>query len=203
MKKVITQVLIITLLLASCNANPSQNDSLESSSISEPLNTPLLLFVENNWDIYTSGEQTDFTSLVLVNPVDKAYVKNYPDTGVTHDMIIYEAKFADIWKKEMEFSIQNLAANLNDEDNRKLISIQGDWLELIMESMSFEQNLLVVDEYGVQLGSLFLVFQRTAYKNAFRTRTFQIKYIHFLLETQGDNPKSINDCDSLKFLFNE
>jgi len=116
-------------------------------------------------------------------------------------MVNYEKKFLEIWEKELTFSVQNLSALLNSEDQNILNSLHGEWLEWITKNLTLEQELLSKEEYKVRLGSLFLVDRPKAYKEAYRARTLQIKYIHFLMETQCDDSKNIIDCESLQFLY--
>ena len=205
MKRIIISSLVAMSILISGTACSSGANPSSSSSLPSLPDVSSLVNAENteNYEMYNYGESSYYNGFVLENPVDKSYHKNYPDTGITSEMMKYEAEFADIWKIEMEFSIQNLTDSLNNEGKAKLASLQNDWVEWTSQNLSFEHNLLSSKEYGVELGSLFLVSQRNAYRTAYRTRTFQIKYIHFLLETQGNTPKSTSDCESLKFLFKE
>ena len=116
-------------------------------------------------------------------------------SGVTRDMVEYEAKYADIWKNEMECSIQNLADILNEEDQDQLYVLQKNWLSCMENNQIFKYSLLTNEEFG----SLLSVDQRAAYKNYYRGRTFEIKYIHFILEQQGDTSSK----GALNFQFSE
>ena len=153
-------------------------------------------------EVYSEADDV-FANFVSNNIIDSMYKVDYPDTCITHDIMVYEAKYADIWKKEMEDSVRKLSEILKDEDEADLEYLQSSWLEWVNEYLRFEHSILADKEYGMDLGSLFLASQRKAYKEAFRERTFRIKYIHYLLETQGENAKHPSECESLKMLLNE
>lgn len=187
-------IFIIMLVCISC----SFNDKSSSDSVNE--------FQHNNLNVFNTmnypqiGEslsvlRDEFCEFVSENMIDQSYIKHYPMSGVTRDMVEYEAKYADIWKNEMECSIQNLADILNEEDQDQLYVLQKNWLSCMENNQIFKYSLLTNEEFG----SLLSVDQRAAYKNYYRGRTFEIKYIHFILEQQGDTSSK----GALNFQFSE
>ena len=167
---------------------------------------PMIGFQQNDYDLYVTmdypqiGEelstlQDEFCKSISENIIDQSYNKHYPQSGETITLVEYEAKYADIWKNEMENSIQNLAAILDEEDQNQLYTLQKNWLACTEDTLTFKYSLLSEEAFG----SLLSVDQRAAYKNSYRARTFEIKYIHFMLEQQGDTCNR----NALKFQFSE
>jgi len=139
--------------------------------------------------------QDEFCEFISENIIDQSYIKHYPQSGEAIVLVEFEAKYADIWKNEMEKSIQNLADVLDEEDRTRLYMLQENWRSCTEGNLTFKYSILT-DE---GLGNLLSVDQRAAYKNSYRARTFEIKYIHFILEQQGDT----SNRNALEFQFSE
>ena len=203
MKYLSIVAMVSILLLTGCVRARTVDDPSETSSDDTSSFQDTSFYDKNiNFNVY-SFEDDDFKNFVLNNSIDSSYIKEYPSSGVTREMMEYESKYANIWKAEMEDSCKKLSLLLNDEDKEKFLSLQNDWQMWLDNSLTFEFDVLTKQEYEVNMGSLFLVSQRAAYKEAFRERTLKIKYNHHLLEAYGKDAKSLSDCESLKFLFGE
>ena len=171
------------------NSDNAKTDNL-SQTISENI---------NNYNIYSLENVEIFNNYMNDNAVDAAYSEDASNISTTADSAALEKKYLNIWKDELLFALTNLSNDLKKEDKEKLESLQNEWEKTIINNFEFEQNELLSDSYGVELGSFFNVMKVSAYKDAYKQRTMHIKYLHYLLETQTENGKEPEDCMSLRF----
>ena len=197
MKKIVCSFIVLMMMfgLLSCSYNDQSSD--ESVDLTEQNGLNLLNTMHSHpIDETLSILGVEYCEFVSENIIDQSYIKYYPQSCVTMDMIEYEAKYADIWKNEMENSVQNLAGILDEEDQNQLYALQKFWLACAEDTLAFKYSLLSEEAFG----RLLFVDQRVAYKNSYRARTFEIKYIHYILEQQiGET----NSSTALQFQFTE
>ena len=99
----------------------------------------------------------------------------------------------------MLFAESNLSLLLTNSDKEAFSIAQSKWEEGTIGTLMFERSLLENnEEYHVNLGSGYLYLKESEMREAYRQRTMRIKYIHYLLETQTDNPAELTECLSLK-----
>lgn len=200
---------ILVLLLGGCSqSGASSTDShsnMLSSTPSSQVKTIGTPESNENFDLYQiTDDNPTFSSIISQNEIDGDYQKElYEKATTTNEFVDVENKFLNIWKVELKNAIDKYTKMLSSSDKAKFLQLEKQWEESTIDNLDFENKVLNGNEYGVELGSssnyLFISQKREAY----RQRTIRVKYLHYLLETTVSNPKSINDCISLKFVYNE
>lgn len=192
------------IVIPGCNLVGKNNISSDSSSSTQKslnIGNEILATCEN-FSVYQSTENADdFSEAVSQNNIDKNYNKDYYETATTtQEMIEVQKKYIDIWKDEMAYSVENITKILDENKNKSFLSAQKQWEDSTNNNLQLERKILEDSEtYGVMLGSTFQTQWYSEVREAYRQRTIRIKYLNYLLETQTENPKSLDDCLSLKF----
>ena len=78
----------------------------------------------------------------------------------------------------MEYSIGQFTALLSEKDKSDFAEIQSNWEKSAIESLTFENSLLVNEDYGVSLGSGYNFLIISQKRELYRQRTIRIKYLH-------------------------
>ena len=167
----------------------SSAESSEGSSEYEKLNVYQII---DNEDI--------FCKTISENGIDEKYNAAFDAASTTNDMMDIQKKYIDIWKGELEYSIGNYTKMLDQGDIILFNSSQKQWEDSTQNNLKLEKNILSdASNYKVTLGSMFEVQWLSEVRESYRQRTFRIKYLNYLLETQVSDPKPLKECLSLKF----
>ncbi|MFD1177957.1 lysozyme inhibitor LprI family protein [Paenibacillus puldeungensis] len=121
-----------------------------------------------------SGE---FTDLMKSNPIDRDYHKEYKkfesENFNTTGWIQLEAKYADIWDKELNNIYKKLLKKLSAPQKKLLIESQKGWLQNHVKENEFVYKTFIEDE-SHNIGTQGLVNAQIASKNRLRDRTIQL-----------------------------
>lgn len=190
-KNKIICLILLVLTLSGCNPS-EQNIEYNDKNVKN----------REFYDVYEiTTEESEFNDFVRNNPIDDKFnTEYYIQASTVNEWLTIQSKYCEIWMSELEKSLDSLYQVLNESDKAVLVALQEDWLSYTNKSLSFEHSLLS-EKNDLNMGNMFVVFQKNSYREAFRNRTIRIKYIHYLLETNGDECKDIQDYNSLRFYY--
>lgn len=195
-------IIIMLLFLSGCSKQSENTNQPVPSTTSSSLSNDNSLKTEL-FDTYqiTGEDGGAFSKTISQNIIDENYNHDFHGATTTQEMIDTQKKYIEIWKDEMSFSIDNFIKMINKEDLAAFNSNQKQWEETMISNLQCERNILLNEDYNTVLGSGFLPLWFSELRNAYRQRTFRIKYLTYLLETQTNNPQKPNECFSTKFKY--
>lgn len=182
--------LFLCLILASCSRTDHNTKNQNACSEHE------------NYDVYQVTDQgSDFNKSISENPIDRDYrEKISSNANTTADYSNLETYFVHAWQDEMEYSVKRYMSVLSEQDAKEFEQLQSDWENNLEKQFAFERNVLFEDN-NIALGSASSYLFLSNIRQAYRSRTIHIKYLHYLIETQGDTSASADRCDSLEFHY--
>lgn len=199
---VILMLTIILLgLLSGCKVMENYKKAIPNTQISSTTTKN----PENNsdFDVYQITGDNSFSSYIYNNCIDNNYKEECIQATTTSEFLTIERKYLNIWKEEMVYALANISTVLSDQDKDALNVAQKNWETGTLGNLQFERSLIENKEnYHINLGSGYLYLKESEIREAYRQRTIRLKYIHYILETQTDNPVEISECLSLKFKAN-
>lgn len=139
------------------------------------------------YDVYTNGAATvapdSFSAAMSTNPIDEQFVVDM-DTEVpttTVEIRGFYLHYLDLWKKELNFSLENLKKYLLDKEVVLLDTAQANWERSLESNQTFDST--VIENSDMLLGSQYQ-YSSVAYLIAqYKERVFHIKYMTYLNET--------------------
>ncbi len=143
-----------------------------------------------SFDRYQIGNgESKFDLFFQQNIIDKNYISELSNATTTQEFIAVEKKYLGLWQEELKKSIDSFQLILSDSEKESLVQTQKEWEEYMKSRFLFEDHILTD---SVPMGSsskwLFISQQREAY----RERVALVKYLHYLLESDGGNQQEEN-----------
>ncbi|WP_152391842.1 lysozyme inhibitor LprI family protein [Paenibacillus guangzhouensis] len=190
-------VLAIIILITACRNEvaeksayntdiTSKNDDKRVSSQIQSTSFPEVKNQNDSDTIFGSYDiSNEFSELMNSNPIDKDYDKEFNEFDnstefSTTGWIQFEAKYEDIWDKELNWIYNKLLSKLNTKQKKLLIEAQKGWLQNHLKETEFMVSTFQDDsEYNI--GSQGLVNIEIAIKNRLRDRTIQLYEYFFML----------------------
>lgn len=119
----------------------------------------------------------DFTQELDQNPLDRDYKLELAITGSMKDMHQLEAKYINLWDRELNVIYQRLLARLDDERKDLLIDAQVGWLQWhTRENEYLSKTFAQFPKYG----TLQPLLQARAFKSRLRERTLELMEYYYL-----------------------
>lgn len=211
MKK--TAVLIFSLALfltfsCGCQRNGfsdqvSYNDSTECDNTYDTANEQENSCGEN-YNVYEITGDPIFSKIMSQNPIDESYNLKADERAATKDFVDIELEYIDVWKAEMDYSIDKFISLLSEEDRDDFLEIQNSWEKSAVDALAFENDLISDENYGILLGSGYQFLILSQKRELYRERTIRIKYLHYLIESSGSASfADIEKYSSVQFDFCE
>lgn len=205
-KFIVILIVIVLSTFSSCkNYNSSKkNSSIENSNQTVSSESGMTSIKYEQLDIYGSLNGNDeFSKVIFQNNIDINYNKEFYVVATTSEMADVQSKYIDIWKNEMNYSIDNYFKMLDANDTKLFNNVQKQWEDSTISNLKLESSILSTSgKYDVILGSSFQYQWLSEVRESYRQRTIRIKYLNYLLETQISNPKPLKDCLSIWFKNN-
>lgn len=126
----------------------------------------------------------DFTKDIRQNPLDRDYKVELQiaKTGTTMDMHQLEAKYINLWDRELNIIYQKLLARLDDQRKDMLVDAQVGWLQWHTKENEYLSKTFA---QSPKYGTLQPLLQARAFKSRLRDRTLELmEYYH--LECGGE-----------------
>ena len=220
-RQIIIFIMIFLLLFSSCTlsvVNESEgsmesseeivsNASSESSEISEQESvidnsensTNENYRLINIYDFYlVSPIDSIFKKKMVDNPIDKIVFAKYEIANKTDEIVGAAVYELNLWKEEMEFTIENLKEYLTEDEVEEFDVMHEQWINSVNLDMNFDLDMFYKNTTwpGTELRYLFPATKASLYKE----RVIKIKYINYIIE---DNLwVKDDDCKSLIFKNN-
>ena len=206
--KIVLCILIVLFIsfACSCCSSSSYDNSNNNTDITDSSIQPSEKVIESNtttidetqntisyYNYYTAMKSAEYQNAIRNNIIDIQYTSEISKCFTTKEQIELENKYMNIWKNELNHSISILTTMCNEQLNEKIISAQTKWEESLLLQMNMEKELLNKD-----IGSGSIVQLISKYKDIYRYRTFEIKYLSYSIES-WENPL-LDDYSSLRFL---
>lgn len=200
MKKhfLILLVLLITFSLIGCSVKsdltsnseetikPSDEDSGENFETTSNTNVIDSSAAAIDYFMPFNGAEDQvvfYEDVIADNDIDYDYFNESYDT-TTLGMRMHQQKYADIWRKELEYSLENFFSLLSEEDQLEFETIQTNWENSLKTEFKFIGEVFLYNEpYHLQMGSIFPVEMAKESLRRVRERTLYIKYLQYCMET--------------------
>jgi uncharacterized protein YecT (DUF1311 family) len=188
MKRYLVLILILTLILTSCENINESNEPVNSkpeANQPQPVN-PTPSEKDNNVDNSYFGQyqmsDDGFSNYVKDNAIDRDYKVELAEfqesTGFnTQSWVELESKYIEIWDKELNNTYNNLLKKLNPKEQEKLREAQKGWLQYHTKESEFVAESW--EDFG--LGSQGRVQLVMAVKDRIRERTLHLMEYYFML----------------------
>jgi len=208
MRKIfIVFITVIMLIILGCSNQLESENSISSnlkvkeSNYSEEdssAENTILYDYEESYNM--SAVESIFQKKMKANPIDKKYYDEFSLATTTAEFCSLEKKYIDIWKNELDFAIDKFTNVLTPTDKEDFLQIQKAWESSTLDQINFERNFIDnQEEYNIYLGTSFQYLNLSEIREAYRERTFRVKYLLYLCE-QSDTKISEADYQSLIFL---
>jgi len=199
---------ILTCIMLSCcdsyfynNSNDNSNTTETSKQLSKTdfeTNTTTNDEAHSNntyYNYYLSGKSIPYQNAIRNNIVDLKYSDEASKCFTTQEQIELENKYMNIWKNELNHAISILTSKCNEQLKEEIMTAQAIWEESLLLQMDMEKKVLFKD-----IGSGSVVQLLSKYKDAYRYRTLEIKYLSYSIEF-WENPL-LENYSSLTFISN-
>jgi len=135
------------------------------------------------FDKYQIGTgYSEFDFFFENNVIDEKYSEEKDLALTTEEFVEVENKYCEIWKKELQLTINELLKVLSDEERVRFDQCQKEWEEYVTSQFSFDQYFVV---NSTNCGSSFRWLFISEHRRVFRERVGEIKYMHYLLESKN------------------
>ena len=158
-------------------------------------------FFYESFGVY-SGNAVRFGTYIEHNPLDEDNDAEISSVNSVTQSAMIEVKYEKLWREEMEYSIEKYKEVLTEEDRREFDELQEYWEKAVIGELSFEMGLVRDPEnYNMDFGRQFSYYISHQFKLAYQERTLHIKYMHYLIEREGDRSLPPEDLNSIKFKY--
>lgn len=176
MKRSLLLVLILTLSvsLLACT-------SISANSGDEPQQNSMEQTIDPYFGQYQMADE-GFSSLVKDNAIDREYEAEWDkfqksQEFSTQGWVELEAKYRELWDKELNNTYNKLMKELNEEEKKKLLEAQSGWVQFHMNESEFVNAAW--EDFG--LGTQGRVQLIIAEKDRIRERTLQLMEYYNML----------------------
>lgn len=206
-KIIIICLTLIPLILVACNAceqaevtSDATETTIPTTSVSS-VNTELHSSLDeinaddsDTYNYYYARKSREYQEAMCCNPIDIDYINDINQCYTTTEYSRIMNRYIDIWKSELKYANDTLVKISDPILESDLIESFDLWEYNLTEQMEIEHSLLM-DMGRSGMHSLWL----SKYLDAYRTRTFEVKYLAFQQEFD-DNPLA-KQFDSLMFCY--
>lgn len=206
-KLIIICLTLIPLILVACNAceqvgvaNDVTEPTIPTTSVSS-VNIELLSSSDeintddsDTYNYYLASKSRKYQEAMRNNPIDIDYIYDINQCNTTTDYRQIKNRYIDIWKSELKYANDTLVKVSDPILKFDLIESFDLWENNLTEQMEIEYSLLM-DMGRSGMHDLWL----DKYLDAYRTRTFEVKYLSFQQEF-NNNPLAMK-FDSLMFCY--
>lgn len=180
-KKSLMLCICLSIFLISCdlkNKSELQNRVEMSSELSY---FPVMTYGVYSLYVNNSNEN-EFDQLMLNNPIDEKMEADIQNTDVsnTRSSQVFFDGYVEMWKYELNFSIDNLKQYLNKDEIEELEEAQKNWECNIELNNQIDQKIMAYND--INLGTQYVSSALLYLINEYRERVFHIKYMTMLAE---------------------
>lgn len=204
---IILFITLIPIILVGCNAfeqagatGDVTESTIPSTAVSS-VNIGLLSSPDeintddrDTYTCYLASKSRKYQEAILNNPIDIDYIYDINQCNTSIDYIQIKNRYIDIWKSELKYANDTLVKISDQELKPDLVKSFDLWETNLAKQMEVEYSLLM-DMGSTGMHDLWL----DKYLAAYRTRTFEVKYLAFQQEF-NNNPLA-KKFDSLMFCY--
>jgi uncharacterized protein YecT (DUF1311 family) len=176
----VKRLLLLVLILA-LSVSLLACTSISASSGDEPQQDSMEQTIDPYFGQYQMADK-GFSSLVKDNAIDRDYKTEWDkfqksQEFSTQGWVELEARYRELWDKELNNTYNKLMKELNEQEKKKLLEAQAGWVQFHTNESEFVETAW--EELG--LGSQGRIQLITAEKDRIRERTLQLmEYFNML-----------------------
>ena len=163
------------------NEDTSIHTDLEKNDYSS-LNTYAI------YELFENNNESEFDKILQTNPIDLKMEKELEviDLSGVREQQEFFNSYVNIWKTELEYSLDNLKQYLTKEEITELEATQGAWEQSMNDAVQFDLTLF--SNKGIVLGTQCVASTLITTIDQYRERVFHVKYITMLVENSVAEP---------------